>query len=95
MYRSEQQLTKVISILSVLAIIIASLGLFGLASFTVKQRLKEMGIRKVLGASVSVSIGVGIFLIVGVGSWFIALLTVSFQSYRVASSNPVETLRIE
>ena len=31
----------------------------------------------------------------GVGSWLIALLTVSFQSYRVASSNPVETLRIE
>ena len=52
MYQSEQQLTKVISILSGLAIIIASLGLFGLASFTVRQRLKEMGIRKVLGASV-------------------------------------------
>ena len=52
MYQSEQQLTKVISILSGLAIIIASLGLFGLASFTVRQRLKEMGIRKVLGATV-------------------------------------------
>ncbi|MFT4741927.1 MAG: putative ABC transport system permease protein, partial [Marivirga sp.] len=39
MYQSEQQLTKVISVLSGLAIIIASLGLFGLASFTVKQRL--------------------------------------------------------
>lgn len=53
MYQSEQQLTKVISILSGLAIIIASLGLFGLASFTVRQRLKEMGIRKVLGATVT------------------------------------------
>jgi putative ABC transport system permease protein len=134
MYQSEQQLTKIISVLSGLAIIIASLGLFGLASFTVKQRLKEMGIRKVLGASVGqivmilskkftmlvfmafviaapityylmndwlagyankISIGLGIFLLVGVGSWLIALLTVSFQSYRVARSNPVETLRIE
>ncbi|NVK85858.1 MAG: ABC transporter permease [Cytophagia bacterium] len=134
MYRSEQQLTKVISILSGLAIIIASLGLFGLASFTVRQRVKEMGIRKVLGASLqqiviilsrrftllvgiaftiaapitwyfmndwlngyafSISIGVGIFLIVGIGSWLIALLTVSIQSIRVAKSNPVETLRVE
>lgn len=134
MYKAEQHLTQVISVLSVLAIIIASLGLFGLASFTVKQRLKEMGVRKVLGASVaqivmilskrftalvliafvisapityylmgewlsgyaySISIGLGIFLIVGIGSWLIALLTVSVQSYRVASSNPVETLRIE
>lgn len=53
MYKTEQQLTRIISMLSVLAVIIASLGLFGLASFTVKQRLKEMGIRKVLGASIS------------------------------------------
>lgn len=134
MYQSEKQLTKVISILSGLAIIIASLGLFGLASFTVRQRLKEMGIRKVLGASVGqivvilskrftllvfiafllaapvtyflmegwldgytykISIGALVFVIVGLGSWLIALLTVSIQSFRVANSNPVETLRID
>ena len=40
-------------IFSVLAIVIASLGLFGLASFTIEQRTKEIGIRKVLGASIS------------------------------------------
>ncbi len=134
LYQSEQQLTKVIGILSGLAIIIASLGLFGLASFTVRQRLKEMGIRKVLGASVSqivmilskkftllvftafliaapvtyylmnswldgytykISMGLMVFLVVGIGSWLIALLTVSVQSFRVAKSNPVDTLRIE
>ncbi len=134
MYQSEQQLTKVISVLSGLAIVIASLGLFGLASFTVRQRLKEMGIRKVLGASVGqivmilskkftflvliafiiavpityylmdgwldsytykITIGAVVFLIVGLGSWLMALATVSFQSLRVAKSNPVETLRIE
>jgi len=134
MYQSEQQLTKVIGILSILSMIIASLGLLGLASFTVRQRLKEMGIRKVLGASMSqivmmlsrkftflvltafliaapityylmndwlsgyvnsISLGLGLFVLVGAGSWLIALLTVSMQSFRVAKSNPVETLRIE
>jgi len=47
------------------------------------------------GYANKISIGLGIFLLVGIGSWLIALLTVSFQSYRVARSNPVETLRIE
>jgi len=44
---------RLFSIFTILGIIIAGLGLFGLASFLAEQRTKEMGIRKVLGASVS------------------------------------------
>jgi putative ABC transport system permease protein len=52
MYRSDQQLTSVVSIMAFLAIIIAAMGLFGLSSITTERRTKEIGIRKVLGASV-------------------------------------------
>jgi putative ABC transport system permease protein len=52
-YRSEERLSRVFSYFAILAVFIACLGLFGLASFTAEQRTKEIGIRKVLGASVS------------------------------------------
>ncbi|MGC3948259.1 MAG: ABC transporter permease [Chryseolinea sp.] len=52
MYSSEQRLGKIFVIFAVLAIMIACLGLFALTSFTAEQRTKEIGIRKVLGASV-------------------------------------------
>ena len=52
-YREDQQFAKLISVFTVLAIIIACLGLFGLAAFTAEQRTKEIGVRKVLGASVA------------------------------------------
>jgi putative ABC transport system permease protein len=53
MYRSEQRVGKIAMIFSILAILIACLGLFGLATFIAEQRTKEIGIRKVLGASVN------------------------------------------
>jgi putative ABC transport system permease protein len=51
-YRAEQNLSAIINSFTILAIAIACLGLFGLTSFTVEQKTKEIGIRKVLGASV-------------------------------------------
>ncbi len=50
-YRSDQRFAKLFTVFAGLAILIACLGLFGLASFTAQQRTKEIGIRKVLGAS--------------------------------------------
>jgi ABC-type antimicrobial peptide transport system permease subunit len=52
MYRDWQNVGNLLKYFTILAILIASLGLFGLASFTAEQRTKEIGIRKVLGASV-------------------------------------------
>jgi putative ABC transport system permease protein len=57
LYQSETRFQKVFISLVVLGIIIACLGLFGLATFAAQQRVKEIGIRKVLGASVSNLIG--------------------------------------
>lgn len=53
LYRAEQQQGKIFAVFAILAIFVACLGLVGLASFTAEQRTKEVGIRKVLGASVS------------------------------------------
>ena len=51
-YRAEERLGQVFTTFAMLAVLIACLGLFGLASFTAQQRTKEIGVRKVLGASV-------------------------------------------
>jgi ABC-type antimicrobial peptide transport system permease subunit len=53
MYRAESRIGTLLNYFTVLAVLIACLGLFGLASFTAEQRTKEIGIRKVLGATVS------------------------------------------
>jgi putative ABC transport system permease protein len=52
LYSADTQLSRVVGILSVIAIIIASLGLFGLATYATEKRIKEIGVRKVFGASV-------------------------------------------
>ena len=56
-YKGEQQFGKIFSLFSILAIVIACLGLWGLASFTTAQKLKEISIRKVLGSSVGGILG--------------------------------------
>ena len=52
-YDADQQFGAIFNVFSLLAILIACLGLFGLAGYNAVQRTKEIGVRKVLGASVS------------------------------------------
>ena len=52
MYANEQRTGKIVTVFSALAIVIACLGLLGLAAFVAERRTKEIGIRKVMGASV-------------------------------------------
>lgn len=52
-YRSEERVGRIVTVFTILAICISCLGIFGLSSYTAEQRTKEIGIRKVLGASVS------------------------------------------
>ena len=59
MYKQEKQNAQLAVIFSILAIFIASLGLFGLTSFTVEQRTKEIGVRKAMGSSIT-----GIYVVI-------------------------------
>src|SRR5690606_15924712 len=56
-YRSDQRAGLLFNIFAGIAIFISCLGLLGLSTYTVRQRVKEIGIRKVLGASVSSIVG--------------------------------------
>ncbi len=69
-YKSEEQFGNVVGIFSTLAIVVACLGLLGLVSFSSEQRTKEIGIRKVLGASVGSLVNL-------VSSEFIKLVLIS------------------
>ncbi|MEJ1240659.1 ABC transporter permease [Chryseolinea sp. T2] len=71
MYRDIEQMARIVGIFTVLAIIVASLGLFALSAFTVEQRLKEIGIRIVMGASVTSIVNM-------LNRNFLVLVTISF-----------------
>ena len=65
-YAAEERTGVIVSVFSVLAILIACLGLLGLAAFTTEQRTKEVGIRKILGASVP---GIVVLLLKDFAKW--------------------------
>ncbi|MEO8471986.1 MAG: ABC transporter permease [Chryseolinea sp.] len=52
-YLSDQRVAKIVSVFTIMALVICCLGLYGLSTFMAEQRVKEIGIRKVLGASIS------------------------------------------
>ena len=124
----------IFSVFAGLAIFVACLGLFALAAFTAEQRTKEIGIRKVMGASVPslavllskeftklvliafvpaaalgwyvshqwlqgfayrVDVSPVIIILSGIVAIVVAWITVSFQSIKAATSNPVNALRYE
>ncbi len=132
LYKSESTFYKLSTFFSLLAILISCLGLFGLVMFTAEQRTKEIGMRKVVGASVyaitslitrdfiklivvGIAIGVPIawyfmskwlanyeyridmpwwtFVTTGTLIIGIALVTVSFESIKIALVNPVKSLK--
>jgi putative ABC transport system permease protein len=134
MYKSEERLAAAIRLFAVLAIMISCLGILGLAEFSIKRRIKEIGIRKVNGARIGEIISLlnkdfvrwvllafiiavpvswyimnlwlknfayrtnlswWIFALAGLIALGIALFTVSWQSLRAATRNPVESLRYE
>lgn len=71
LYRSDKQMSAVVTIMGVLAILIACMGLFGLAAITTERRIKEIGIRKVLGASV-------LNIMVNLSKSFVLLIVLAF-----------------
>jgi putative ABC transport system permease protein len=133
-YQNEERWSQIINYASILSILIASLGLFGLTLVIISRRTKEIGIRKVNGAKVTemltminkaflkwvaiafiaacpvawytmhkwlqnfaykTELSWWIFALAGIMAFGIALLTVSWQSWRAATKNPVEALRYE
>ncbi len=133
-YQSLGQNQKMITLFSLLAILIAVIGLFGLSAFITVSRRKEIGVRKVNGATSAqiivllnyrmvrwvligfviacpfasyimnrwlqsfaykTAVSWWIFVIAGVLVVLVAVLTVSWESFKAARRNPVETLRYE
>jgi putative ABC transport system permease protein len=83
LYKADAQVSKIVGALATLAIVIACLGLFGLAAYASEKRVKEIGIRKVLGASVQNIVGllsrdfVKLVLISNIIAWPLAWLALS------------------
>lgn len=134
MYRTDNRMGEILNVFSFTAIFIACLGLFGLSAFTAEQRTKEIGIRKVIGASVSniflllsrqfiklmliafvlaspiayfsmnrwlqgfayrTHVGAAVFILAALLAFITVLLTISYQSIKAATANPVDSLRYE
>ena len=134
MYPEAEQFQKLYTAFGILAVFIACLGLFGLSSFTTTQRTKEIGVRKILGASLGeivmmlskefvvlvlaanilawplaffimrgwiqrfayrIPIGWDIYIISGLITIVITLITISYQSIKSALANPADSLRYE
>jgi putative ABC transport system permease protein len=134
LYQAEQRLGSLFNIFAVLAIVISCLGLYGLSAYLAERRTRELGIRKVLGASgfqlvyllsatftrpiliataiavplawygmsqwlsdfaYHVTIDWTIFVVAFLSALIIAWLTVSFESIKAATTNPVNSLRAE
>ncbi len=133
-YQQERRMSDLYTVFAILSIFLSCLGLYGLASFMAVQRLKEVGIRKVLGASLQsivylfskefivliaiafliaapltwyflhqwlqnfqykVPVSWWIFIMGGMASLLVALITISFKAIMAARINPVKTLRSE
>lgn len=133
-YSGETNTFKLIQLFAIIAIFIASLGLYGLISFIANQKIKEIGIRKVNGARIievitmlnvsflrwisiaslisipvawylmnrwlenfayRITISWWIFVLAGITALVIAIMTVSRESWRAATMNPVDALRYE
>jgi len=133
-YKSERKFESLLFAFALLALFIACIGLFGLSAFTIEQRTKEIGIRKVNGARTTeimvllsrditkwviialfvacpvslfamnkwlqnfayrTEISWWIFALAGLIALGISLMTVSLQSWRAATRNPVGALRYE
>jgi putative ABC transport system permease protein len=96
LYRTDAQVSQIVAIMAGLAILISCLGLFGLASFSTEKRIKEIGIRKILGASVNDIVFllsrhfIGLVLIGNLIAWPLAWLAlhrwIQGYAYRVAIS---------
>jgi putative ABC transport system permease protein len=92
-YEAEQRLGKIFTVFTFLSILIACLGLFGLAAFNAQKRTKEIGIRKVLGATVGQisyrlttdflkMVGIAILIALPLG-WYVMNKWLEDFSYRI------------
>lgn len=134
LYEDDRRVSSIATSFTIIAMLICCLGLYGLSSFMAERRFKEIGIRKVMGASLpeiaammsrefvrliliafviaaplswyfmtrwlagfayQTTMSVWTFALAGASALVIALLTVSYESLKAASANPVNSLRTE
>lgn len=134
LYQKEKRLSSIYILFTIIALLISAIGLFTIALYDTQRRTKEIGVRKVNGATIKeivlmlnkdfikwvliailiatpisyylmhswlenfaykTAISWWVFALAGVFTIVLALVTVSWQSYRAATSNPVESLRDE